>query len=262
VNESIIQKAVEGNDPDLAREALEQIEALLGSSTDQNERIYLLFSRPYCYAILGDMVEARRRLAIALQEASDYPGARLSFGFLGGLFLQREGKYAEALESFNTTLSTHSQELKQADVRFMYEDIQQRRAFLSVTLSRFQDAVPILEEILAFDLDRSLRSTALASLGLCYLELKNYKAARDKFLDAIGLGLTAEWEGRAHFYLGIAYFYTDMVGEAKEEFKMCEHLAVTHQLPILDVYAWLSITCKRLGETSEAARYDTLGKRI
>jgi tetratricopeptide (TPR) repeat protein len=159
-------------------------------------------------------------------------------------------------------LSTHFQELKQADLRFMYEDIQQRRAFLLVTLTRFQDAVPVLEEILAFDLDRDLRSTALASLGLCYLEMKNYKSARDKFIEAIGLGLGNEWKGRAHFYLGVAYSYTDQVDEAKQQFQIAEQLAVSHQLPILDIYAWLSSTCKRLGENSESARYATLVKRV
>jgi tetratricopeptide (TPR) repeat protein len=261
MNESVIQKAVEGNDPDLAREALGQIQAILGSSTDQNERVCLLFSRASCYVILGDFAEARRRLVIALDEGRDDPNAKLSFDFSAGLFSQREGKYAEALERFSATLSTHSQQLKQPDLRFIYEDIQQRRAFLSVTLSRFQDAVPLLKESLSFDLDKELRSSAIASLGFCYLELKDYEHARDQFLEAMALGLTKEWEGKAHLYLGIAYFYTDMVPEAKREFLLCEQLATAHQLPILDVYAWLSVTCKRLAETSESERYARIGKR-
>jgi tetratricopeptide (TPR) repeat protein len=261
MNESVIQKAVESNDPDLAREALGQIEAILGSSTDQNERVCLLFSRASCYAILGDFAEARRRLAIALDEGSDDPNAKVSFDFSEGLLFHREGNYAEALERFSATLSTHSQELKRPELRFMYEDIQQRRAFLSVTLSRFRDAVPLLKESLSFDLDKESRSNALASLGFCYLELKDYEHARDQFLEAIALGLTKEWEGKAHFYLSIAYFYTDMVREAKREFQRCEQLATVHQLPILDVYAWLSVTCKRLGESSESERYARIGKR-
>jgi tetratricopeptide (TPR) repeat protein len=261
MSESVIQKAVEGNDPDLAREALGQIEALLGSSIDQNERVCLLFSRASCYAILGDFVEARRRLAMALDEGSDDPNARVSFDFSTGLFSQREGKYAEALKGFSATLSTHSRQLKQPDLRFMYEDIQQRRAFLSVTLSRFQDAVPLLKEILSFDLDKEVRSKALSSLGLCHLELKLYELARDYFLQAIALGLTAEWSGTAHFYLGMAYFYTDMVQDAKREFLLCEQLATDHSLPIVDIYGWLSVICKRLGEASESDRYARIGKR-
>lgn len=261
MNESVIQRAVELNDPDLARDALREIVMLLGSSSDQNERVYLLFSRASCYGILGDFVEARRQLAAALDEGCGDPSAQLSYDFGAGLLSQREGKYTEALESFSATLSKHSQHLTRPELRFMYEDIQQRRAFLSVTLSRFSNAIPLLEEILSFDLNKELRSNALASLGLCYLELKDYELARDRFLEAIAVGLTKEWEGNAHFYLGMAYFYTDMVREAKREFLLCEQLAKLHNLPIVDIYAWLSVICKRLGETSESQRYARIGKR-
>jgi len=143
----------------------------------------------------------------------------------------------------------------------MYEDIQQRRAFLSVTLSRFQDAVPLLKESLSFDLDEEVRRKAFSSLGLCYLELKLYELAREYLLQAIELGLTTEWKGTAHFYLGIAYFYTDMVREAKREFLLCEQLATIYQLPIVDIFGWLSSICKRLGETSEAECYARMGRR-
>jgi hypothetical protein len=67
--------------------------------------------------------------------------------------------------------------------------------------------------------------------------------------------------GDGSFYLGIAYFYTDLVEEAKREFQMCEQLATVHKLPIVDVYNWLSITCKRLGETSESEHYARIGRR-
>jgi tetratricopeptide (TPR) repeat protein len=261
MNESVIQRAVELNDPDLAKQALREIDVLLSSSSDQNERVYLLFSRSSCYGILGDFVEARRQLAVALDEGRGDPFAQVSFDFGAGLLYQREGNYADALDRFNSALSTHSQQLKRPGMRFMYEDIQQRRAFLSVTLSRFRDAVPLLRESLSFDLDPALRSSALASLGLCYLELKDYEEARDQFREATALGLTKEWEGKAHFYLGIAYFWTDMVREAKQEFLLCEQLATTQQLPIVDIYGWLSSICKRLGETSESERYARMGKR-
>ena len=260
MNESVIRRAVELNDPDLAREALREIDILLGSSSSQNERVYLFLSRASCYGILGDFVEARRQLAVALDQGHGDPSSQVSFDFGLALLFQREARYAEALDGFSATLFRHSQQLKRPELRFMYEDIQQRRAFLSVTVSRFQDAIPLLKESLSFDLDNKLRSGALASLGLCYLELKDYENSRDQFLGAIALGLTREWEGKAHFYLGIDYFYTDMVREAKREFLLCEQLAAIHQLPIVNVYGWLSSICKRLGEASESQRYSRMGK--
>lgn len=260
MDESVIQKAVECGDPDLARGALLEIERLLVSSTDRNERVYLLFSRASCCGILGDFVEARHQLTLALDEAREDPETKLTFDFNSGLLSQREGKFSEALERFTGAFSKHHQQLRRPQLRFMHEDIQQRRAFLSVTLSRFQDAIPLLTEILSFALDKETRSNALCSLGLCHLKLKDYGPARDRLLEGIELGLTTEWKGTVHFYLGIAYYYSEMTQEAKKEFLLCENLAAVHNLPIVDIYRWLSAISKLLGETSESERYARLGR--
>jgi hypothetical protein len=45
MNKSVIQNAIEQRDPTLARDALREIDLLLGSTPDPNERIYLLFSK-------------------------------------------------------------------------------------------------------------------------------------------------------------------------------------------------------------------------
>ena len=90
--------------------------------------------------------------------------------------------------------------------------------------------------------------------------LKEYEPSRHSFLQSLELGLTNDWNWQGHFYLGIAYYYTNMLREAKREFGQCEELATVHPLPIIDVYGWLSSTCKGLGEVSEAARYAGLSK--
>jgi tetratricopeptide (TPR) repeat protein len=245
---SVIQEAVEGNDPNLAAEALREIAIRLSTVTDHEEKMYLLFSRANCYGILQNFTEARRHLELALEEGHGDPHSRIAFEFISGLLAQREGKYAEALDIFSAMLAAYSERLVNPDAHFMYEEAQQRRAFLSVTLSRFEDAIPLLKESLAFDLDKELQSEILAQLGLCYLELKDYEPARDYFLQAVALGLTKEWKGKAHFYLGIAYFYTDMVKKAEREFLQCEQLATDHELPIMDIYGWLSALTGALGK--------------
>jgi tetratricopeptide (TPR) repeat protein len=261
MSKSVIQQAVEGNDPELARQALHQIDLLVQSSSDSNDKVYLLFSKASCYGILRDFVEARRQLDYALRQRPDDVHTQVTFQFMQGLLSQQEGNYSEALEKFGRTLSTYSQQLRGSELHFMYEDIQQRRAFLSVTLSKFEDAIPLLNEVLSFVLSKELRSDALASLGLCYFGLKNHELTRDYFIQAVAAGLTQEWEGKAHYYLGIAYFHTDMIREAKEEFLLCEHLATVHQLPMVDIYAWLSATYKRLGKNSESEHYAALKNR-
>jgi len=259
MNESLIKRAVELGDPALAKDALQEIDVLLRASTDENERVYLLFSKASCYGILGHFEEARRQLEAALRERTD-DRTQTTFDFMQGLLYQQEGKYREAFETLTATLSAHCEQFKQPELRFMYEDIQQRRGFLLISLSRFQDAIPVLAETLSFNIEEHSRSDVLASLGRSYLELKEYSLAKDHFLQAIAIGLTKRWEGETHFYLGIAYFYSNMPQEAKREFRRCEELSAAHPIPIMDVYAWLSATCKRLGETSEAERYLRLTK--
>jgi tetratricopeptide (TPR) repeat protein len=142
----------------------------------------------------------------------------------------------------------------------MYEDIQERRGLELTRMERYREAVPLLKESLAFQLKIENRSDILSNLGLCYLELRDFESAKDHFGEAVVLGLTKEWEGQVHFGLGVAYFYTDMLREAKAEFQICEARVAEYQLPIASVYGWLASICKALGASSEAERYMRLAK--
>ena len=142
MNESSFQKAIENNDPILARAAFPEIDSLLSQATDPNEKAYLLFSKSTCYGILGDFSEARKYLSSALRQQPDDPHTRLTFDFNGGLLSQREGKYREALDAFTAVVANYAETLKSSDLRFMFEEIQQRRAFLSATVREFQSAIP------------------------------------------------------------------------------------------------------------------------
>ena len=259
MSKSIIQDAIELRDPTLARQALREIDLLLGSTPDPSERVYLLFSKSSCHGILGNFEEARQQL-LALQLETESPDIRLTVEFNEGLLLQQENKYREALERFSAVLSGHAERLRRPELRFMCEDIQQRQAFLSVTLSQFRNSIPLLREILSFDLEKEVRSDALASLGRCYLELREWEFAKDYFLQARAIGVTKEREKTFHFYLGIAYFHTEALSEAKREFEICERHVSEYQLPTLDVYAWLSSVSKCLGQMAEAERYARLAR--
>jgi tetratricopeptide (TPR) repeat protein len=260
MNASVIQNAIELRDPTLAREALREIDLLLGSTPDPNERVYLLFSKSSCYGILGNFEEARKQLSLALEQEPEGPNTRLTVDLYEGLLCQQEGNYRGAHDRLSAALSKHTQRLNQPELRFMYEDIQKRRAFLSVTLRQFQNAIPLLREILSFDLEKNVRSDALASLGHCYLELREWELAKDYFLQAKAIGVTKEREKTFHFYLGIAYFYTEALAEAKREFEICEAHAGEYQLPTFDLYGWLSSVSKRLGEAVESERYARLAR--
>jgi len=73
MNDSVIQRAIELRDPKLAREALREIDLLLASTSDPDERVYLLFSKSSCYGILGNFEEARKQLSSALEQEPKVP---------------------------------------------------------------------------------------------------------------------------------------------------------------------------------------------
>lgn len=262
MNNTVIQRAIELGDPALAGEAVTQIDLLLGSTLDPNDKVYLLFSKSSCYGILSKFEKAREQLALALQQQPEDPDTRLTFEFQGALLSQREGNYREALERLSAVLSSYAHRLNRPELRFMYEDIRIRRAFLSVTLGQFQQAAPLLHDTLSFGLKKEVRSDALASLGHCYLELREWELAKTYLLSASAIGLTKEREKTFHFYLGIAYFYLEAFAEAKREFEICEERMSEYQLPALDVYSWLSSVCRRLGAASEAERYARLARPV
>ena len=253
MNNSVIQDAIEVQDATLAKEALGEIDLLLGSTPDPSERLYLLFSKSSCHGILRNFAEAREQLSLVLKQEPQDPDTRLTVEFNEGLLCQQEGNYSEALESFSAVISRHAKRLTRPELRFMYEDIQQRRAFLSVTLQHFQDAIALFEEVLSFGIDQEARSDALASLGLCYLELRNWELAKNCLLQASALGVTNEREKSLHFY-------TDALVQAKREFEICEEHASEYQLSTLDVYAWLSSVSKRLGDKAASERYAQLAR--
>lgn len=259
---SIIQTAVESHDAVLAKEALREIDLRLGSTLDSNERVYLFFSAASCCGILRDFKRAREHLFLALQQQPDNPDTKLSFEFIGGLLCQEEGNYSAALERLTSVLSDHASRLKESEFRFMYEDIQLRRAFLLVTLSQFEDAIAIFREALSFNLADEDRGNALAGLGRCYCETDEWVLAKECLGQALASGLTKEYERQSHFFFGMACFYTDDLIEAKREFEICEERVAEFDLSIVDVYRWLSSVSGRLGETAESERYARLAKIV
>lgn len=259
---SIIQTAIDSQDPVLAEEALREIDLRLASTLDSNDRVYLFFSASSCYGILRDFKKAQEHLSFALQQQPDDADTKLNFEFIGGVLSQEEGNYGDALRRLTSVLLGHAHTLSQSEFRFMYEDIQQRRAFLLVTLSRFEDAIPVLQEALSFNLENAVRSDALASLGRCYCETHKWVLARNSLSQAQEIGLTKDRERHFHFLFGIACFHTGALIEAKREFEICEQRVTEFNVPIADVYLWLSSITRYLGETAESDRYARLAKIV
>jgi tetratricopeptide (TPR) repeat protein len=254
------QRALQTRDPATAEEAFREIDIQLRSLADGSEKANLILRKAVLLGIIHRFDDARRQLDLALEEAPDDPDVRFQFDFIGGTLCDEEGKPSEAVARLTTVLSNFGERLAKPEGRFLYEDIQLRRGLDLAKLSRFQEAAPLLEESLSFELRSEDRSRVLSNLGFCCCELKDYERAIRCFLQACEIGLTKEWEGHVHFYLALSYAHLNLFGEAKREFQLCEVRASEYQLQIQNVYRWLSWVCKGLGERAEAEKYARLSR--
>lgn len=249
-------------DPAMAEEAFCEIDTRLRSLTDSKEKADLLMRKAVLYEVLGRFGDARKQLGTALREAPNDPDIQLQFDYIDGALFHQQQNFSEAFARLTSVLSKHAERLVQPQFRFIYEDIQQHRAFELFRLGQFQDAVPLFKECLSFEMKPEDRSSALANLGICYVKLKKYEEAKDHLVQACEIGVTKEWEGHVHFYLAFTYAHLHLLRESKREFQLCEERAAQYQLPLDQLYAWLSRVCKELGEKAESEHYARLARPI
>jgi tetratricopeptide (TPR) repeat protein len=245
----------------MAAAAIREIDARLRLMQNPTEKANVQLRKAVLYGVLHRFNEARIQLGIALREAPEDTFTQVQHDFISASLYDEEGKWKDAYEHLTDTLSKHRKQFNHPELRSLYEDIQQRRGFDLVKIQSFEGAIPILTEVLSFQLEPPLKSAALSNLGWCYAKTRDYANARDNFEKAIQLGLMKEWEGTVHFYLGCSYAYLRLLKEAKREFQVCEHqVQDDYSMPLVEVYGWLSSICKHLGEQAESEHYARLAR--
>lgn len=260
IGNDLVDRALDSGDPEIAEEAIRELDLRLASFGETEDKAGLLLGKALLNGYLHRYSDARRQLALALEQASTDPDVRFSHDVIDACLYDQEGKPEQAYTWLTAVLLNHSERLKRPDVRSIYEDIQQRRGFDLFWLKRFQDAVPLLRECLSFNLKTVERSCALANLGISYVKLKQYEEAKNWLLRACEAGVTKDWEGQVHFYLAFSYAQLQLLRESKREFQICEERATEYQLPLQQLYKWLSRICGLLGEKAEADRYARLAR--
>jgi|HubBroStandDraft_4_1064222.scaffolds.fasta_scaffold32047_1 tetratricopeptide (TPR) repeat protein len=256
----VIDRALESGDPTAAAEAFREIDLRFQSLTSVRERADLLMRKAVLYEKVGRVDDARKQLRAALAEAPDDPDVRLQFDYIEGSIYHQEENFGEAFTRLTAVLSKYHGRLALPTFRFVYEDIQQQRAFELFRLEKFDEAAPLFTECLSFAMKPTDRGSALASLGICCAKLKKYEEAKDWLLQACKMGVTKEWEGHVHFYLAFTYGQMQLLRESKREFQICEERASEYHLPLQQLYGWLSRICGLLGEKAESERYARLAR--
>lgn len=260
MDKSIVQYAMESGDTAAAEEASRQMDVQIESTADASEKANLYLEKATLHGALGQFIDARAQLALALQYAPNDADIRLQHDFIDASLYDQERKPEDAYLHLTSVLSRHSERLSRPDVRFIYEDIQLRRGFDATSTGRFKEALPILKECLSFQLKSSEESIVLCDLGRCYSEAEEYESARDCLVHAIAIGPPTESNGQAHLYLGIAFARLGLLQDAKKEFQLCEDKTVEYGLELDKIHRWLSWVCKGLNEPSESDRYARLAR--
>jgi len=257
-----LQYAIELRDTGHVPEAVEELRAIASQTDDLNEKIQAFGNLVVCYRLLGSLSDARaawqnaRELASSTTEVQ--PDLDLYINFLDACLLNEEGKIEEASKKFTRLFHDYADAFKSPENRELYEDIQHRRANTLIELGRFREALPLLEEVITFDLPPSDKIKLLCHLGDCCIDIEDYESARRHYESAQEMGMPKEWESRSRYYLGIAYAKLDLFHKAKQEFEFCESKLAGYDLPLRDLYKWLAFVSKRLGETDKVREYTRL----
>ena len=116
----------------------------------------------------------------------------------------------------------------------------------------------MLEEVLTLDVEKD--ADFHFNLGICYMELEESELARQKLLQALGMGLSEDRVVKTHFYLGVVYSQMRAHGKALQEFEFCEANIGKTSLPLRGLYKWLAVTHRIVGREENARRYLRLAK--
>ena len=255
-----LQEALALRENGRVEEALRIYRSLGEATDDPDEKASLLLNESTCFAILGLTREARDRFKKALKVQGSAAWQTTFFNFHNACLLSQEGEWEKALDAFNTLLRNESEALKEHD---LYQDVQQRRAFMLVRLERHHEALPILKNALPTANHASARSLVLCNLGAASLELQQYEEAERYFLEALEIGVPKEWQGYANVALGRVWYQFGFFEKAKKQFEKCIEKAHEgeYKVSLPFVHEWLAATCRSLGDLEGAERYSLLSKR-
>jgi tetratricopeptide (TPR) repeat protein len=216
--ESRVQSIMALRDSGRVEDALRESQILLTESNDTNENASLLIGIVVSCLMLGRTLEARQALNQLRQlEISDLE-VQLNAEFCEPCLLVQEGRLEGGEFSFAAMLQRHSEALKEERFRYLYEDIQSRRALVLVGLRRFAEGIPVLGEAVSFKFDKPAdeQQTHFA-LGVSYDETGASDSARVEFLRVISFNLENEIEERSRYRLAVLCFKARAFAQARQQ---------------------------------------------
>lgn len=261
----LFEEACHKRDAGRDADALQDLRALIRSVTDPADRAGLLYHEVLWLIDLEDASMAKERVEelkrlVATIAASSPDSSQIEASislkvmslFADAKVLLAENQEAKALPVLDALVSNYPKQLALPNFREILAEAQVDRGFILADQEKWGEARAALESVAPLEEQKSLTAYYL---GHCYYMLKDYRTARDRLTEALRLGLSQKWEGRAHYMLGLTNYHFNRMEEAKDEFDLCVKTAEPEYLGTTKIWEWLEATSRALGLEREAEKY-------
>jgi len=242
-------------------EAIHYAEQLLAEASDQRDTVALLTTVISLDMNLGRVAEAR--LALQVLRGLEIPDSevRVSAEFYGACLLIQEGRTEEGLMAFSAILDRDGKLIADGDLRYLYEEVQCRKAWALIGLSRFADALPIVRESMSYAFEEVSEEQRMRwALGWCLEETGDAECAAEEYFRVIGFNLRSEFQEQARYHLARLLIRNRAFAQAKKQLELIlEEFA--DRAPVVErsfVYEQLSTVCRCLGDPANSERYKRL----
>ncbi len=168
-----------------------------------------------------------------------------------------DGRSQEAATKFSRLLDKHSEKLRKPEFRLGREIAKARYAFVLADLGRWQEALPILKEAESFE---SFQEGVAFYLGHCYFAAADYVLATEKLTKALSLGLPDNLKYRALCELGMTCYQLGDYTQAKEYLEKGAAMADKTYINKSQIWKWLELASRNLGQKEEAEYYSQLAR--
>lgn len=246
--------------------ALQELHSLTEAIVDPIDKMGLLYHEVLWLLEMCEISRARDRLEVLkglITVLSDAPSDGNQFApdatltvmarFAEAKLLLAEGKRDDGVAVLDDIVLRFPKQLKSTLPGIEYDYIQLTRGYFSGDQGHWEETISILESVSSPpETEKSLVSYYL---GHCYYMLKNYTRAEMMLAEALKLGLSAKWECRAHYILGLTEYHLGIFRLAKHEFEKCLESADREYLSSIKISEWLEAASRRSELDDDAGHY-------
>lgn len=238
--------------------AIEHLCALLAETPEDEQKGWIVLYEARFLAQLLRVTEAREQLAHLGKIWKATPEHDAQVTVVYALMHEMEGNPSQTLTELDRIAKKYSDFWAQPGARDLYEEIQANRGRLLVGEGRPKEALPLLEETLAFERDKP--GQFYYNLGYCYFEAKEWDKCERWLKEALRRDLHPAIASATHYYLGRLEYVKGAYARAIKEFELAVTYAHQAKRRPGVIYAEMAKAYGHLGMSEERSRYNELAK--